>query len=480
MKKLLLSALFAAIGLTSFAKEGYRIEVKFKQDVQDTFVYLAHYYAKPLPTIYKTDSGRVVNKRTVVIESKDSVLGGVYMILFANRAKFTEFVLNNGDTYTMTIDTTDMPKNISFKTSEENSRYVEYERFLIDYGSKQQKMIEGLKTAKNAADTQALRDKSGVLAKELYKYRANYAQKYPGTYLANVFNAMWTPEVPEGKHYLTDGKTEDTTFAYKYYKQHYWDKFNFNDSRIMNSPVYDGKLEEYFNRLVYPMPDSVNYESDKLLAKTRKSSEIFKYTLQWLAGNTEKSKVMGMDEAFVHLVENYYMKGDAFWLDSASLSKYEDRAKKIAPNVLGNIAPDLDAQDVWTLQDKKLSDQNSKYTLVIFWSKECSHCLAEVPQLDSVYNKVLKQRGVKIYAFSTEGELSDIQKKIKTLKLEDWTHVVDAHNTTNYREKYDVYSTPKIYLLDENKKIIGKGLDHSNVVDVLDFNERKNAKKAGK
>jgi thiol-disulfide isomerase/thioredoxin len=480
MKKLLMSALFAALGLSSFAKEGYKIEVKFKQDVSDTFVYLAHYYAKPLPTIYKTDSGRVVNKRTVIIESKDSVFGGVYMILFANRSKFTEFILNNGDAYTINIDTTDMPKNISFKTSEENSRYVDYERFLIDYGARQQKFSEGLKNAKTTADTQALRDQSGKLAKELFRYRANYAQKYPNTYLSNVFNAMATPEVPEGKHYLPGGKTEDTLFAYNYYKQHYWDKFNFNDARIMNSPVYDGKLEEYFNKLVYPIPDSMNLEADKLLTKTRKTPEIFKYTLQWLAGNAEKSKVMGMDEAFVHLVENYYMRGDAFWLDSASVSKYEDRAKKIAPNVLGNIAPDLEAQDVWSLQDEKLSSVVSPYTLVIFWSKECSHCLKEVPQLDSVYTKVLKKRGVKIYAFSTEGELSEIQKKIKSLKLEDWTHVVDAHNTTNYREKYDVYSTPKIYLLDENKKIIGKGLDHSNIVDVLDFYEKKKTRSTGK
>jgi thiol-disulfide isomerase/thioredoxin len=476
MKKLLLGALCTAFSLASFGKQGYRIEVKFKQDVTDSFVYLAHYYAKPLPTIYKTDSGRVIDKRTVIIETKDSVLGGIYMILFDNRSRFTEFVLNNGDNYTMTIDTTDMPKNVSFKTSEENSRYIEYEKFLMDYGRKQQAFVESLKTAKNGVDSQSIRENSAKLAKELFKYRFNYAQKYPGTYLANIFNAMAVPDVPEGKHYLPDGKTIDSTYAYKYYKQHYWDKFNFNDNRIMNSPVYDAKLDEYFNKLVYPVPDSVNYESDKLLAKTRKSKELFKYTLQWLAGNTDRSKVMGMDEAFVHLVENYYMKGDAYWLDTASLAKYEDRAKKIAPNVLGNVAPDLNAQDVWTLQDNKLSDQTGKYTLVIFWSKECSHCLKEVPQLDSVYRAVLKKKGVKIYAFSTEGELSDIQKKIKDLKLEDWSHVVDAHNVTDYRTKYDVFTTPKIYLLDENKKIIGKGLDHSNVLEVLEFNERKKAK----
>ena len=477
MKKIVLGALLTALTFASFAKNGYRIEIKFKQDVADTFVYLAHYYAKPLPTIYKTDSGRVVNKRTVIIENKDSVLGGVYMILFENRSRFSEFILNNGDAYTINIDTTDMPKNTSFKTSEENTRYVEYEKYLMQYGSKQQAFIEGLKTAKTAADSQAIRDKSGALAKELIAYRKDYTKKYPNTYLTTVFNAMATPEVPEGKHYLADGKTEDSTFNYHFYKDHYWDKFDFKDNRIMNSPVYDAKLEEYFNKLVYPVPDSMNLEADQLLAKTRKAPELFKYSLQWLAGNAEKSKVMGMDEVFVHLVEGYYMKGDAYWLDSASTAKYIDRAQKIAPNVLGNIAPDLEMQDIWTVQDKKLSDQAAKYTLVVFWSKECGHCLKEIPQLDSVYNAVLKKRGVKVYAISTEGDLSDIQKKVKELKLEEWTNVVDAHNNTGYKDKYDVYATPKVYLLDENKKILGKGLDHENVIEVLDFVERKNAKK---
>lgn len=477
MKKIVLGTLLTALSFASFAKKGYRIEVKFKQDVTDSFVYLAHYYAKPLPTIYKTDSGRVVNKRSVIIENTDSVLGGVYMILFDNRSKFTEFILNNGDAYTINIDTTDMPKNTSFKTSEENTRYVEYEKYLMQYGAKQQVFIDGMKTAKTAADTQIIRDKSGALAKELIAYRTSYAKKYPNTYLTSVFNAMSTPEVPEGKHYLADGKTEDSTFNYRFYKTHYWDKFDFSDNRLMNSPIYDAKLEEYFNKLVYPVPDSMNLEADQLLTKTRKAPELFKYSLQWLAGNAERSKVMGMDEVFVHLVEQYYMKGDAYWLDSASTAKYIDRAQKIAPNVLGNTAPDLNMQDIWTIQDKKLSEQAGKYTLVVFWSKECSHCLKEIPQLDSVYNAVLEKRGVKVYAISTEGDLSDIQKKVNELKLEKWTNVVDAHNNTGYKDKYDVYATPKIYLLDENKKILGKGLDHENIVEVLDFVERKNAKK---
>ncbi|WP_118952349.1 TlpA family protein disulfide reductase [Taibaiella helva] len=477
MKKLLLSGICAALGLTAFARDGYKIEVKFKQDVTDSFVYLAHYYAKALPTIYKTDSGRVINKRTAIIESKDSVLGGIYLLLFDNRTKFTEFILNNGDAMTINVDTTDMPANITFKGSEENTRYVAYEKFLMGYGKKQQALIEELKSAKSAADTQKVRDRSGVLSKELTAYRKDYAAKYPGTYISTVFKALAVPEVPEGTHYLAGTKTVDTEFAYHYYKQHYWDQFDFKDDRLIYSPVYDAKLDEYFNRMVMPLPDSMNREADVMLARTRKSKELFKYTLHWLAGNAERSKVMGMDEAFVHLVENYYMKGDAYWLDSASLAKYEDRAKKIAPNVLGNTAPELLMQDIWSLQDKPLSQQEGKYTLLVFWSRECGHCMKEIPQLDSVYRKVLKAKGVKIYAVSTEGDLTDIQKTVEQLKLQEWANVVDARNKTDYRSKYDVYSTPKMYLLDDKKKILGKGLDHSNIAEVIEFTEKKKAKK---
>lgn len=477
MKKLLFAGIFCLAGISSFAKDGYKIEIKFKQDVPDSFVYLAHYYAKPLPTIYKTDSARVINKRSAVIESKDSVLGGIYMILFDNRARYMEFVLNNGDNMTMDIDTTNLPSNISFKNSPENSRYIEYEKYLMGFGKKQQQFMEEMKTAKNAADTQAIRDKAGKLSKELVAYRKDYVKKYPGTYLSNVFNALELPEVPEGTHYLPGTKDVDSNFSFNYYKSHYWEKFDFSDNRLMYSPLYDGKLDEYFNKLVIPLPDSMKAESDALLAKTRKSAELFKYTLHWMAGNAERSKVMGMDEVFVHLVEKYYMKGDAYWLDSAGLSKYEDRAKKIAPNVLGNVAPEITMQDIWTLKDVPLNEVKAKYTLLIFWSRECGHCMKEIPQVDSVYRAKLKDKGVKVYTVSTEGDLSDIQKTVEKFKINDWTNVVDANNKTNYRSKYDVYTTPKIYLLDADKKIIGKGLDHSNILDVIEWTEKKKGKK---
>src|SRR5690606_17306904 len=121
---------------------------------------------------------------------------------------------------------------------------------------------------------------------------------------------------------------------------------NFQDDRLIYTPIYDAKLEEYFSKLVLPLIDSIEFEADKLLSKTEGTKDLYKYTLWWITHYVESSKVMGMDEVFVYLVENYYMKGKAFWLDNEALAKYYDRAQKIAPNVIGNIAPEIKMPDV--------------------------------------------------------------------------------------------------------------------------------------
>ena len=52
------------------------------------------------------------------------------------------------------------------------------------------------------------------------------------------------------------------------------------------------------------------------------------------------------DADFVYLVEKYFMKGDAYWLSQEDLQKYIDRVQKIAPNVIGNVGPEITMQDI--------------------------------------------------------------------------------------------------------------------------------------
>lgn len=469
--------LLAGLAQTAVARNGYKIQLKML-NTKDSMVYLVHYYGKPLPNIYKSDSARIDKKGVAVFNSNDSTfVGGIYIMLLSDRKTYFEFLLNKGDDMSMTADANKLPEGVVFKNSPENERFQDYIKFLSGYGERQMAIKKEFESAKTAADTAAVRKKGAASSKELTRYRRDYAQKNPGTLLAAIFNALEMPEVPEGDHFLEDGVTKDSTFAYKYYKAHFWDKFDLQDDRLIHTPIYDAKLEEYFNKLVLPWPDSMEKETDMLLKKTRGAKNLFKYTLWWQTRNVENSKVMGMDEVFVYLVENYYMKGDAYWLTPDELSKYSDRAMKIAPNVIGNLAPEIKLPGLASKKMESLHELKAKYTLLVFYSPTCGHCQHEIPEIDSVYQAVLKQKGVKIYTVATESDEKTITDFIIKHKISEWTNTWDNDRIGDWKGKYDVYSTPTVYLLDEKKIIRGKRLDHTNVANLVDMLDKKEKSK---
>ncbi|HYD21260.1 MAG TPA: thioredoxin-like domain-containing protein [Flavipsychrobacter sp.] len=473
MKRITLFAILLLAGLaqTVFAKDGYKIQLKFT-DVTDSVVYLAHYYGKPLPTIYKADSAKLDKNGVATFESKEKFVGGIYMMLLSDKKTYFEFLLDNGNDIGITATAKKLPDGLKFKNSPENDRFQDYVRFLKDFGARQQEIQGKMAEAKTSADSMAIRKQLGEGSKKLIAYRRDYVTKNPGTLLTSIFNSLEVPQVPEGDHFLADGKTKDSAFAYNYYKGHYWDNFNFQDDRLIYTPVYDAKLEEYFSKLVLPVIDSMEFEADKLLTKADGTKDMFKYTLWWLTHYVENSKVMGMDEVFVYLVENYYMKGKAYWLENDALQKYYEAAQKIAPNVIGNVAAEIKMQDI-NGKEQSLHGVKSKYTLLVFWSPECGHCLHEIPRIDSLYKAVLKNKGVKIYGVRVEGDEKKWRETIEKEKLDEWIHVYDPEYKSNFRSKFNVYSTPVIYLLDDKKIIRGKKLDHSTIPQVLEMIEKK-------
>jgi thiol-disulfide isomerase/thioredoxin len=476
MKRFTLIALTLLFGMaaSSFAADGYHIQLKMT-DMKDSLVYLVHYYGKGRPTIFISDSVKMDHNGNAVFDSKDpDFKGGIYIILIGDKEKTNfEFLLNKGDNMTITATKSKLPDGVKFTNSPQNVQFEEYVEYLKGYSAEQEKLKKELEKATTSADTEAVRKKSVASAKVLTKYRRDYVKAHPGTLLSAVFNAMESPEVPEGTHYLEDGVTKDSTFAYRYYKKHYWDGFDFRDNRLIFTPLYDARLEEYFSKLVLPWPDSVEKESDDILRKTKGTKDMFHYSLWWLTRNAENSKVMGMDEVFVYLVENYYMKGDAFWLTNEELTKYLDRARKIAPNVIGNVAPEIKLHNVFTKKEESLHAVKAKYTVVLFYSPNCGHCQHEMPSIDSLYRNVLKDKGVKIFTVATETEDSTIRAFNKKYNMTDWINTSDPDHTSDYHNKYDVYSTPTIYLLDEKKIIRGKRLDHANIASVIEMLEKK-------
>nr|MBK9650961.1 hypothetical protein [Bacteroidota bacterium] len=69
--------------------------------------------------------------------------------------------------------------------------------------------------------------------------------------------------------------------------------------------MFHAKLVEYFENLVYKIPDSINADADIIVKKAEADTEVFKYTVWFITYHYETSKIMGLDAVFVHMVKNY-------------------------------------------------------------------------------------------------------------------------------------------------------------------------------
>jgi thiol-disulfide isomerase/thioredoxin len=126
---------------------------------------------------------------------------------------------------------------------------------------------------------------------------------------------------------------------------------------------------------------------------------------------------------------------------------------------------------------KTLYEVASPYTIVCFWDPTCGHCQTEVPQLDSIYNAKWINKGVKIFGVMTDGGFDKWKAFISEHNLKNWTHVYQTKELKEnelksgqpgFRQLYDVYQTPMLYLLDKDKKILAKKLNYEQLNEFLD------------
>ena len=107
------------------------------------------------------------------------------------------------------------------------------------------------------------------------------------------------------------------------------------------------------------------------------------------------------------------------------------------------------------------------YTIIVFYEYDCGHCKKEVPELyNDVYMKFLDYN-IEVYAVCMNDNREKWKEFVENNGLEGWHHLWDPNNQSLYRYKYNVKTTPTVYLLDKNKKIVAKRLDNANLSKLL-------------
>lgn len=394
---------------------------------------------------YPLDTAMTNHEGMAVLQKPYVLTGGVF-ILYLTPRKALEFLLTDENAFTIHVDTADISGKTTFTDSKENNLYYDFLR-KINYNKYQQELLgrrasrPGLK-----ADSLAkLRAMYEAYQKQEILIKKQVVQKNKGTFFANLVAAGMKPEVSRNqKVWLWQRET----------KKRFFENVNFSDERLAFSPVLFNLYEEYIQDWTFKHGDSLKAACDTILSKAAAGKENFKWSLYFLSASFERSSVQGQDKVFVHLVEKYYKKGKCWWLTPEQLDHMARRADVLKHLFVGSTCPDFTAQDS-SGQEKSLHSAISKTTVLYFWSYDCKHCLEETPRLAAWLKKNPELNLVTACAGPDEDKWKE---KLQDFKLQG-THFIDPDLKANYNYTYSVISTPAIFIIDKNKKIVGKYID---------------------
>jgi peroxiredoxin len=196
------------------------------------------------------------------------------------------------------------------------------------------------------------------------------------------------------------------------------------------------------------------------------NKEMQTYMAWFLSLKYETSQVMGHDALFVYVVRKYLETGKVDYLYPEVKGNIIKRINTLEPLLLDKVAPNLILVDTNNAAHSLLATK-ARYTLLFFWESTCGHCQQEMPKVLKFYKEFHTKYNFEVYGVSTDTSMVKWKAYIKKNNL-PWINV-NGHLSVsgNYHSLYDIRSTPIMYLLDEDKKIMTKFLLIEDIINVI-------------
>ena len=494
----LLNTLLLTI-LIGFSAHSQNISLKVA-GVSDTTVHLVKYVGSKL---YYADTAQIVNGKVTFDGSKQTP--GVVGLLLPDQ-KYFEFIYDNEE---IQIETAapDFVKNMVVKKSKENKVFLEYIRYMKQERESAKSLQDELKEldSTQTEKKKELEQKIKKIGEDVVAYQNKVATDAPNTLVAKVVKMSTDLQIPDAPK-DENGDPIDKDFAYHYYRDHFFDNADLTDDRLVNTPVLQNKLEQFYSeRVLLQHPDTIVKYLFPIIDKIPKGSLMYRFFVTNVTGHFEKSKIMGMDNVWNKMIHRYYCSKDkegkynGYWMEDKKLDDLCKDTEKRLKLLIGEIAPNLILPDSTNTKFYNLHKIDAEYTILYFWDPNCGHCKKVTPKLEELYAKKLKDRNVAIYAVgkATDQDFKDWKKFIRDNDLQfinvgvteelyqkakkdpyllinypPYSKESDPQKITlqsiNYQDTYDVYATPVVYVLDKDKRIIAKKLSAAQIEQLLD------------
>jgi thiol-disulfide isomerase/thioredoxin len=411
---------------------------------------------------YVADTARL--NATGQTELKGSYSPGLYYVMMPEGVHFQLLIVDNNP-FSMQTEKGNFVNGMVLKGNPENELLYENLKYQITLEADFQAAGKTMKMGAAPEITAAAKQKQLELLAERDRKIADLKQNHANRFFTKYKLAGQNPKV--SPVFKPNGTIDTALYAWQY-RNAFLENTDWNDERLLNTPVIFNKLKKYIEDLTVQNPDSIIVSSDIIIQKVLNNKQLFKFTVNWLAQHYKPAitKLMDGEKVYAYLILKYWTPELAVWSDETEIQSLRQDAQKMTLSFVG-----LQGQDIWgrdrSGQKKSLYDLDANITILFIYNPDCEHCQEAVPHLKRIFEQY-KSKGVHIFSLASMAE----QEKWLSFGTKygvDWTDVIDPKLESKYNDKYYVDITPEIYILDKNKKIIYKNLK-ANQLEAI-FNE---------
>jgi thiol-disulfide isomerase/thioredoxin len=359
---------------------------------------------------------------------------GMYMLMY-DMKNFLYFIYNQEN---VQLDVyPEQQYKIEIKKSKENKIY-------LPYAGKHDKWVNEL----NQLEKYLANDEFNTQRKKKFNEIKQQLDKLQKEYLQKSDSLLAHKYILANNEYYPDFQGDKNKY-FQLKQKHYFDNIDFNDSDLQHSNIIINKINTYvfdINPPKNPKTKHLEYlkRIETILPRINdsvyKNNVIFSLTTSFVNVDGRVSKM---------LIEKYIDKMPQAEKNKINLNNLIEQIGL----TIGEKAPDFNFVD---LQEKKhqLSAITDKkpYTLLIFWSATCPHCLHAMPKIQ----KLMKNRqdfnvvaiGLESEKYPWSSEHQYYPEFIHGLKLQKWDNPVV--------KLYHLHATPTFFILNNKREIIAE------------------------
>jgi thiol-disulfide isomerase/thioredoxin len=389
------------------------------------------------------------------------------MIVLPGR-KYFEILISDNQRFSLSCTFSNYFNTLKFTGSKENSAFVEYQKNWVTMQQTAIAISKRIQNNKQNNDSLKILGSVQKLQEENMKtYLKSVVKANEGNFLGTLVKGLLPIDIP--KFTIPIGyKNPDSirwVMNYNYNKDHFFDNIDLNDERLIRTPLLYSRLDSFFTNVLIQSPDTINKEIDKLINKCSSNYKMFQFVSVYLFNHFRESEIMGHDAVMVKIADDIYLSGKADWVTREFKDDLRKQIDLIRPNLIGKKAENM-VMDSYKGIFVSLYDVEKDFTVLYFWEPNCGHCQEATPKLKAYYDKP-KDYSLEVFAVCTTADKEKWTKYIEDNKI-TWINGWDPKRISHFDFYYNVQSTPTIYVLDKNKKIIAKKLAVEEIGPFID------------